>query len=39
MHLMREVLDEMIKDCNGEGAGRVDGIVLTLRDGKPPLVS
>jgi len=39
MQLVRDVLDEQIKDVNGKGAGRVDGIVLTLRDGKPPVVS
>jgi sporulation protein YlmC with PRC-barrel domain len=39
MHLVSEVLDEQIKDRDGENAGRVDGIVLELRDGKPPRVT
>jgi sporulation protein YlmC with PRC-barrel domain len=37
--LISEVLDEQIKDRDGENSGRVDGIVLSLREGKPPLVS
>ena len=37
--LIGEILDEQIKDRDGENAGRVDGIILTQRDGKPPLVS
>jgi hypothetical protein len=36
--LVHDVLDKQIKDRDGEKAGRVDGIVLTVRDGKPPLV-
>ncbi len=39
LRLVAEVLDEQIKDRDGENAGRVDGIVLSLREGKPPLVS
>jgi hypothetical protein len=34
--LVAEVLDEQLKDVNDVNAGRVDGIVLELRDGKPP---
>src|SRR4051812_39544163 len=37
--LIAEVLDKQIKDRDGENAGRVDGIVLSLRDGKPPLLT
>jgi sporulation protein YlmC with PRC-barrel domain len=37
--IVAEVLDEQIVDCNGEKAGRVDGIVLSLREGKPPLLT
>ena len=39
LHLVAEVLDEQIKDRDEENAGRVDGIILTQREGKPPLVS
>ena len=38
IHLIREILDEQLKDSKAENAGRVDGIVIRLRDGKPPLV-
>jgi hypothetical protein len=38
MHLVADVLDKQLMDRNGENAGRVDGIVLELREGKPPLV-
>ena len=34
--LVAEVLDELLQDVKGVKAGRVDGIVLELRDGKPP---
>ena len=37
--LAHDILDEQLLDRDDEKAGRVDGIVLTLRDGKPPLVS
>jgi hypothetical protein len=39
LRLVSQVLDEQIKDRDGENAGRVDGIILTQREGKPPLVS
>jgi hypothetical protein len=39
LHLVAEVLDEQLTDRNGTNAGRVDGIILLLRDGKPPLVT
>jgi sporulation protein YlmC with PRC-barrel domain len=39
MRLIAEVLDEQIKDNKGSNAGRVDGIVLELREGKPPRVA
>jgi hypothetical protein len=38
-HIVAELLDEQIVDCDGEKAGRVDGIVLSLREGKPPLLT
>lgn len=39
MHLIAEVLDKQLKDVRGVNAGRVDGIVLELREGKPPRVT
>jgi sporulation protein YlmC with PRC-barrel domain len=36
MRLVADVLDEQLHDSTGRNAGRVDGIVLELRDGKPP---
>jgi len=34
--LVAEVLDEQLKDIHEVNAGRIDGIVLELRDGRPP---
>ena len=39
IHLVADVLDERVVDVNGENAGRADGIVLLLRDDRPPLVA
>jgi len=39
MHLVAEILDKQLCDVRGRRAGRVDGIVLELRDGKPPRVA
>lgn len=39
MDLVRDLLDNRVLDRNGEPLGRVDGIVLELRDGLPPRVS
>jgi sporulation protein YlmC with PRC-barrel domain len=36
--LIHDLLDKQVRDRDGEIAGRVDGIVLALRDDKPPLV-
>ena len=36
MHLVSEVLDEQLTDARDQRAGRVDGIVIELREGKPP---
>ena len=38
IRLVRDVLDKTLKDRNGENSGRIDGIVLELRDGQPPIV-
>lgn len=36
MDLVRDVLDVRLVDRNGQGLGRVDGILLRLRDDAPP---
>jgi sporulation protein YlmC with PRC-barrel domain len=36
VRLVADVLDEQLRDSKGRNAGRVDGIVLELREGKPP---
>jgi len=38
IRLIRDLLDKPLQDRNGESAGRIDGIVLELRDGHPPIV-
>jgi sporulation protein YlmC with PRC-barrel domain len=38
MRLASDVLDKEILDADGLKAGKVDDIVLELRDGEPPLV-
>ncbi len=38
MHLVADVLDKQVVDVRGRNAGRVDGIVVEWREGKPPLV-
>jgi len=38
IRLIAEVLDKQVVDLNGEKAGRVDGMILELRDGMPPRV-
>ena len=39
MELGLEVLDQQVTDRNGELMGKVDGILLELRPGKPPRVA
>jgi sporulation protein YlmC with PRC-barrel domain len=39
MHLAREVLDQQVIDRNCQLMGKVDGIVVELRKGKPPRVA
>ena len=36
MDLIRDVLDNQLVDRNGRKMGKVDGIVVELRDGEPP---
>lgn len=38
LHLFRDVLDNQMIDVNGCESGKVDGIVVQLRDGAPPLL-
>jgi hypothetical protein len=38
IRLVHDVLDKQLKDSARKNAGRIDGIVLLLRDGQPPLV-
>jgi hypothetical protein len=38
-HLVADVLDEQLKDRRGDNAGRIDGIILQQRAGKPPVVA
>jgi hypothetical protein len=39
MELVRDVLDKQLVDREGMEMGRVDGIVLEIRDGGPPRVA
>lgn len=39
VHLVRDVLDNQLTDVADENAGRVDGLVLELREGEPPRVA
>ena len=38
MYLMREVMGKEILDCDGFKGGKVDDLLLALRDGEPPVV-
>jgi len=37
--VVRDVLDQLVLDEKGVHMGRADGIVLELRDGKPPRIA
>jgi hypothetical protein len=39
VHLIADVLDEQLQDVHGINSGRIDGIILEIRDGKPPRVA
>ena len=39
MELVRDVLDKQIRGRDGEKMGKVDGIILELREHKPPRVA
>ena len=36
MDIIRDVLDNQLVDCKGRKMGKVDGIVMELRDKEPP---
>ena len=38
IRLAHDILDKQLQDSSHKNAGRIDGIVLALRDGQPPLV-
>lgn len=39
MDIGREILDQQLVDRTGVNIGKVDGVVLELRDGQPPRVA
>jgi sporulation protein YlmC with PRC-barrel domain len=39
MHLVRDILDNQVRDARDRKMGNVDGIVLVLRKGRPPRVA
>ena len=36
MHLVRDLLDKQLVDCENRRIGKVDGVVLQLREDRPP---
>jgi len=38
VHLVRDILDNQLLDANSQNAGKVDGIVLEMRQGEPTRV-
>lgn len=39
LDLIRDILDKQLLDREGRAMGRVDGLVLRLREGRPPRVA
>ena len=39
MNLLRDVLDQQIIDCKQRKAGKVDGVVIEIRENAPPRVA
>ena len=39
MNLTRDILDQQVVDPTGQRLGKVDGVILELRDGEPPRVA
>ena len=39
MHLVRDLLDKRVVDRDGVPVGRVDGLLMEVREGEPPRMS
>ncbi len=39
LEVVRDLLDEQVLDRNGERIGKVDGVILEIREGGPPRVA
>jgi len=39
MNLTRDILDQQVVDRAGQRLGKVDGVILELRDGEPPRIA
>jgi sporulation protein YlmC with PRC-barrel domain len=39
MDVVREILDKQLLDEDDENMGRVDGLILELREGRPPRIA
>ena len=39
MNLTRDILDQQVVDRNGQRLGKVDGVILELREGQPPRIA
>ncbi len=39
MDLVRDILDALLLDTHGRSIGRIDGIVLEIRDHQPPRIA
>ena len=39
MNLTRDILDQQVVDRTGQRLGKVDGIILELREGEPPRIA
>jgi sporulation protein YlmC with PRC-barrel domain len=39
VNLTRDILDQQVVDRTGQRLGKVDGVILELRDGEPPRVA
>lgn len=39
MNLTRDILDQQVVDSRGQRLGKVDGVILELRQGEPPRIA
>ena len=39
MNLTRDILDQQVVDRTGQRLGKVDGVILELREGQPPRIA